>query len=220
MNEKTMKVGAFATKYGVSDRHARRLVAEHEADLIGHIEKRGNAGTWIDEYAEAYLRDLLRNPLEILPAEEPEAVPEELQAEVKRWMERYADLALRLADAEQRAARGDVAVAQLEAAEQRTLLLQDVHAESIGRLEAEHRANVARLEDFNRALQTDVGDLKREIEGKDAELCTAKEQAEQATQAQKAAEDKLEGIRAKLKVAKWWQRKKILRELEDLQRKK
>lgn len=219
-----IKTSAFAAKFGISDRHARRLVNEWEADLGGHIEKRGSAGTWIDEYAEAFLRDKLRNPMEILPAEEPEATPEELQAEVKRWMERYADLALRLADAEQRAAQGDVAVAKLEAAEQKTLLLQDAHAESLERLKAEREAAEGRIL-AESALQISQRDMAIQV----AETAVAtltdenqalSEQLGEAVDRAHVAEDKLDKIHAKteeLARAGHFKRKKILKELLALQ---
>ncbi len=226
MDGKPMKIGEFAARYGVSDRHARRLAAEHEADLVGHIEKRGNAGTWIDEYAEAYLRDKLRNPLEILPAE-PEAVdPADLLKELNAWMTKSVELAEKLADAERRAAAGDVAVARLEAAEQRTLLLQDVHAESIERLKTEREAAEGRIL-AESALQISQRDMA--IQAAETAIATLNEsnqtlsdQLDEALDRAHVAEDKLAQIRAKtaeLEHAGIFQRRKILRELRDLQSK-
>ena len=64
---KGTKLADFAKRFGISDRHARRLLNDHESELCGHFE-RNTRGTWIDDYAADFLRDLLRNPAEILPA--------------------------------------------------------------------------------------------------------------------------------------------------------
>lgn len=64
---KGTKLADFARRFGISDRHARRLLNDHESELCGHFE-RNTRGTWIDDYAVDFLRDLLRNPAEILPA--------------------------------------------------------------------------------------------------------------------------------------------------------
>lgn len=246
MDGKTMKIGEFAAKYGVTDRHARRLAAEHEADLVGHIEKKGNVGTWIDEYAEAYLRDLLRNPLEILPAELEEADPAELQRELN-------DMTRRWAEAEKRASMADAAAARLEAAEQRVLLLEDVHAEAMSRRDAEHKAELANLkasyvgqigalEGANRILQDNIEKAREQLREADERTHVAEADCQEAErtleqmrreakmradEAQDAEEQrvkvelKLEKIRAKtaeLAAAKWpWQRARILRELAALQ---
>ena len=239
MEGKTMKIGEFAAKYGVTDRHARRLAAACEADLVGHMEKRGNAGTWIDEYAEEYLRDKLRNPLEILPAEPEEADPAELQRELNEMTRRWAE-------AEQRATAGVAAVARLEAAEQRVLLLEDVHAEAMSRREAEHRAEVAEikagyagqigaLEGTNRILAENVEKVGEQLQEANERVREAESTLEQmrleakmrADEAQDAeeqrvkAEAKLAKIHAKtaeLVTAKWpWQRARILRELQEIQ---
>lgn len=216
MDGKTMKIGEFAAKYGVTDRHARRLAAEHEADLVGHIEKRGNVGTWIDEYAEAYLRDLLRNPLEILPAEPDEATPAELQRELNEMTRRWAE-------AEQRASLGAAAAARLEAAEQKTLLLQDVHAETVSRLDAEHKAELAGLraeygrqigdlEGTNRILQDNVEKAEEQIQVRDQQLQDLRADLDVAAY-------RLVKIRAKqaeIDRAPFFRRKKLKRELEAL----
>lgn len=229
MEGKTIKIGEFAARYGVTDRHARRLAAACEADLVGHIEKRGNAGTWIDEYAETYLRDKLRNPLEILPAPPEEADPAELQRELNEMTRKWAE-------AEQRASLGVAAAARLEAAEQRVLLLEDVHTEAMSRREAEHKSEVAKLEAEHRA---DVAEIKaayagqigalegtnrilaENVEKAGEQLQEANERALRAEAGKKAAEDLLAKIldkQAELTSAKWpWQRSKILRELKDLQ---
>jgi translation initiation factor IF-2 len=74
MLESMIKISEFAKRFGVSDRHARRLAADNEKELSGHIVKKGSGGTWIDEYAADYLRRKLRNPIEILPTPTEEEV--------------------------------------------------------------------------------------------------------------------------------------------------
>lgn len=112
MGEKMLKIGEFAARFGISDRHARRLFAQTEADIVGHFEKRGAAGTFIDDVAVEILRNKLTNPVEILPAEAFDST-DDLRAEItelrKQLMlkdeqlnlknERLAELALKVADA-------------------------------------------------------------------------------------------------------------------------
>lgn len=226
MEGKTMKIGAFAAKYGVTDRHARRLVAECESDLVGHIEKRGNVGTWIDEYAEAYLRDKLRNPMEILPAEPETLDPAELQDQINVLMAKCMGYAEKLADAERRAAEGIAAQAVLEHIKANVLLLEgkvedreteaklaaeraDKAERECHELKEQHRAELQKAADKLTQVEQDNQDLKGDLDIAARRLVAAKERDEQ--------------IRAKieeLEHAGIFQRRRILRELKELQNNK
>lgn len=124
MKTEMMKLSEFARVSGISDRHARRLLADNMEGLAGHYEKRGNKGTWIDREAADYLRQLLRNPMEIHPAA-PTVSIEDLQAQVNDLLKQNAALAARWADAERRAGESVAAVALLEAANIRTKELEE-----------------------------------------------------------------------------------------------
>ena len=154
-----IKISDFAGRYGVSDRHARRLLAEHETELCGHYT-RNTKGTWIDEFAAEFLRDLLRNPMEILPAE-PIVTIEDLQLEIEKIKDDRLKLAVALADAEKRAGANAGAAALLEAAESREKVLQAKN-EDLVRENATLEARAKEAESVNGALLDQANEAKAE----------------------------------------------------------
>lgn len=174
-----IKISDFAGRYGVSDRHARRLLAEHETELCGHYT-RNTKGTWIDEFAAEFLRDLLRNPMEILPAE-PMVSIEDLQLEIEKLKDDRLKLAVALADAEKRAGANAGAAALLEAAENREKALHDKNEKLIREnADLEKRAIEARKKEIETqgALDKAVDQAKANAElaeanGQEAEKAKA-----------------------------------------------
>lgn len=57
-----MKLQDFAALRGVTDRAIQKHLKNHEAELEGHIERRGPNGTWLDDYAQDYISKLMYRP--------------------------------------------------------------------------------------------------------------------------------------------------------------
>ncbi len=51
-----IKLQEFAQKIGISDRQVLRLVKKYAEELEGHVERRGSAGTWLDETAQEIIQ--------------------------------------------------------------------------------------------------------------------------------------------------------------------
>lgn len=153
MAGKMVKISDFAKQFGISDRHARRLVAENESDLSGHYEKRGSGGTWIDEVAAEILRGKLRNPQEYVQLTIDEADQAALQQQVidlqARLLEAYkavaderdvrAGLLLELGKQQLLAARTESEKERADRAEERAAQAQEAArtAEDIAQIAAQ-----------------------------------------------------------------------------------
>lgn len=57
-----VKLQDFAKECGVTDRTIQKHVQKHEEALEGHFERRGPNGTWLDEYAQDFIRGLMIQP--------------------------------------------------------------------------------------------------------------------------------------------------------------
>lgn len=57
-----MKLQDFATECGVTDRAIQKHIQKHEEALQGHFERRGPNGTWLDDFAQEYIRNLMVRP--------------------------------------------------------------------------------------------------------------------------------------------------------------
>lgn len=109
-----IKISEFAAKYGVSDRHVRRLVAAN-ADILGdHIDKRANCA-FLDDFAQDFLLGNLRDAKEILPAEDLVPIDAQTHAKLFELAEQQTKLSLALADAERRASQNAAAAGLLAA---------------------------------------------------------------------------------------------------------
>ena len=207
MGAKMLKIGEFAARFGISDRHARRLFAQTESDIVGHFEKRGAAGTFLDDVAVEILRGKLTNPVEILPADAFDNV-DSLKAEIAELQgqlrlkeeqlnlknEQLAELALRVADV-------SAMPAMLETANSEKLALQGKNEElltQMGSLEAQN----AFLSSQNVDLSNDNLDLAEKLRCASEDLKTASEEV-------KVEQDKnhlLEQQIATMKKASLWRR--------------
>lgn len=180
-----MKISEFASIYKVSERHVRRLIQKHEADMVGHYEQRGNEGTFIDNVGVDILKSKLRNKVEVVvDVSERER---QLQATI-------AELSIRYAVAMEKLEKAAGTQALLEAAEDRAK-------------DATARAAQAEVE----RMQLEAAFKASEEYRTKAEL-RAEDFAQEAERAQLEAENlrnKLEQIAA----ARGFKRRKLLKEL-------
>lgn len=84
-----IKLQDFAKQNGVTDRAIQRHIKKHEKELQGHVIRKGPNGTWMDEFAQMYVKNLLREH-PIVVSEVSEQVTN-LQAENKRLLEALND---------------------------------------------------------------------------------------------------------------------------------
>jgi len=156
-----LKTGDFATRCGVSKRHIDRLLKRHEEDLSGHFERREAGGTFLDEYAQDFLRSKLRNPMEILPAEE-ELDPKALKAELDELRRQLTVASVSLADAERRAGQNAGAAALLEASDGEKKRLQKEKDELL-KLNGSQEAQISRLSDDNEVLEGKYAQSQKDL---------------------------------------------------------
>ena len=57
-----IKLQDFAQMRGVTDRAIQKHIKNHEAELEGHIERRGVNGTWLDDFAQEFIANLMYRP--------------------------------------------------------------------------------------------------------------------------------------------------------------
>lgn len=55
-----IKLQDLAAQYKVTDRAIQKHLKKHEKELEGHFERKGPNGTWLDEYACNYIKELMR----------------------------------------------------------------------------------------------------------------------------------------------------------------
>jgi len=54
-----IKLQDFARECGVTDRTIQKHVKKHEQELEGHFFRKGKNGTWLDEFAQDFIRNLM-----------------------------------------------------------------------------------------------------------------------------------------------------------------
>lgn len=186
MHGKWLKIGDFAARFQVSDRHVRRMVADNAVELEGHVEKRGAAGTWLDEEAVEILRGKLRNPTEILPAVREEEDPIYLRREIESLDNELKEAYKKLAEAEAVARANVEAKARLDYLQQHVALLEADNAA------AEERAKKAERDS---SAAKEAASIARDIATdaiKEAEQAKAKlEEAEERARAAEAEAERL-----------------------------
>lgn len=65
-----LKLQDFAREKGVTDRAIQKHIQNHLPELLDHIERRGPKGTWLDEYAQEFISNLMyETPTAILDTE-------------------------------------------------------------------------------------------------------------------------------------------------------
>lgn len=62
-----MKLQDFAQECGVTDRAIQKHIQKHEDALRGHFERHGPNGTWLDDFAQDYIKGLMvQRPLTVV----------------------------------------------------------------------------------------------------------------------------------------------------------
>lgn len=159
-----MKLTEFAGLFAVSERHARRLFSEYQADIDGHYYRDGRKGTELDDYAVEYLKSKLKKQFEIVTPGSSDK-ERELEDQLKKLLVEYAETSKKLADAERRAGEGAGAVALLAAAKEQQNDLKERVAQAEARAEqAEEKRQKAADE------VRDLDDQRARAEAKATEL--------------------------------------------------
>lgn len=203
-----MKLSEFANVYKVSERHVRRLIKKYESDMVGHYEQKGNEGTFIDDAGVEILKSKLKTPFEVSVGG-----PSDRERQLENTI---TELSMRYAAACEKLVENAGAVALLEAAKEKELLLEARADQAEERaLEAEKKAEEA----SRQAVAATQKKLETELA-----LEEAKERAEAAEDvaelnAQEAERAKAESaeLRAKLEqiaAARGFKRRKLLKELK------
>lgn len=197
-----IKISEFARRFGISDRHARRLAAECESDISGHVEKRSSGGTWIDEVAVEILRSRLRNPVEMLPSpsEDPDPDPDMLR-KIRELQEDLMQAYRTLSD--ERRARVDL----LEELGQQRLLAAKTESERERADRAEARAEQSErvaVEATKRKLEAEkhaqAAEDIAEMNAQEADRLKGEKNAAEARAA--AADEEVDRLRAELEMIK------------------
>lgn len=150
--ENMVKLVDFARDNGVTDRAIQKHIQKHEADLLEHIDRQGNSGTWLDDFAQHYIRGLLlRQPLAVIKDNEDYRLLREENIELRTQIGKATDQILKLQDIltaqAMELADGRTAQKLLEAAESRQNALQaELERYRLDVDEAEESANKAALE--------------------------------------------------------------------------
>lgn len=116
----------FAEIHRISERTVQVHIKNNEAELEGHVDRRGKQGTWLDEFAVEFLLDRIQ-----LPTKDEILVPTPREAAL---MGQLSEAHRKLADAERRAGE---------------------NAEAAGKvffLEANNEAQAARIEELSREV--------------------------------------------------------------------
>ena len=136
-----IKLQDFARDCGVTDRAIQKHIKNHEEDLQGHIERRGKNGTWIDEYAEEYIRGLMKTAPVVVGDNAQLRKIDELEQKIDRlygYIEKKDDFINRMMEA------AAVQQKRIENLESQKLLIEERTEKKIidvrKELEASHRA--------------------------------------------------------------------------------
>ena len=165
---KSIKIGDFARECGVSDRAIYKHLQKHEAELSGHLDKQGNNGTWLDEYAQNFVRGLmLRQPVTIIQDNEEYRLLREENIELRQQLTKATDQILKFQDIlstqATEIAEGRAAQKLLEAAESRQ---SDLKAEldryRLDIDEAQEEANKAAQEALEAQKRAEAAEAKAE----------------------------------------------------------
>lgn len=80
----TIKLQDFARQQGVTERTVQKHLKKHEAELEGHFERKGPNGTWLDDYAQDFIRGhLIQSPIVVYDNEAARLKEENLELHKK-----------------------------------------------------------------------------------------------------------------------------------------
>lgn len=133
----------FAEQNRITDRTVQIHIKENQEILEGHVERRGKQGTWLDDFAVAFLLDRIQ-----LPTKDEVLVPTPREANLLLELSKVNAL---LADAERRAGENAAAAGKLQLLEEQSHSLKEVNADLLKQVfnlerdaqEAEERAAAA-----------------------------------------------------------------------------
>lgn len=103
-----IKLQDFARENGVTDRNIQKHVKKYAAELDGHVIKKGPGGTWLDEYAQKFIKDhMMFNPIVVYdqPKEELEKLKNdkiELLEEMNKLKDKMLEKDEKLLEAEKK----------------------------------------------------------------------------------------------------------------------
>ena len=203
-----MKLAEFANNYRVSERHVRRLIQKYESDMVGHYEKRGNEGTFIDNVGVEFLKSKLRTQVDVVVGG---------SSERERQLENtITELSMRYAAACEKLVENAGAVALLEAAKEKELALEARADRAEERaLEAEKKAEEASRQAVaatQKKLETELA-LEEANERAAAAEDVAELNAQEAERAKAEAED-LRAMLEQIAASRGLKRRKLLKELK------
>ena len=148
MTDSAVKLQDFARSMGVTDRAIQKHIQRHREDLEGHLERKGNNGTWLDDYAQSYIRDLMR-PAPVVYAAGAVDELEDLRRELETVTAKYTAALEGLLAANQQIADNQAVTLLLEAATERLEAAND----EISRLQSELQMVKAELDQADMAKQ-------------------------------------------------------------------
>ena len=82
-----IKVQDFAQECGITDRQIHRLLNKYEDEIVGHFERQGQNGTWLDETACQILRSKMKKLPPSVSDQQTVREKQALEAENKRLNE-------------------------------------------------------------------------------------------------------------------------------------
>lgn len=145
------KLQDFATECGVTDRAIQKHLKKHEEALVGHFERKGPNGTWLDEFAQDYIRGLMiQQPVIVGDVFQQQEI-DRLKAENDALKDRLLAIQDRLLDTQEALMLGKEAQLALEASKKETALLEGFIRDAKNEIaelkkekeEAEERARMA-----------------------------------------------------------------------------
>lgn len=153
-----IKLQDFARQHGVTDRTVQKHLKRYESELEGHFERKGPNGTWLDDYAQDFIKGhLIQSPVVVYDNEAARLREENLDLQ-KRLTEAYELLSN--AREQQMGLIEELGTQRLLAAK-----AEDVERE---RQQAEERARTA--EDIAEAEAQEAARAKSEAEALRAQL--------------------------------------------------
>lgn len=157
-----IKLQDFARACGVTDRAIQKHIRNHRNELEEHIRRNGNNGTWLDDYAQNYIKGLMKErPAVILDGSQVQKV-QELQARIDML---YEHIAKKDAFIDKMIAHSELQQERIERLENQKLLLEERTEKRIidvkQELEASHKATESILTRENEILREE---LKQEKE--------------------------------------------------------
>ena len=173
-----IKLQDFARQMGVTDRAIQKHLKNYESDLQGHFERKGQNGTWLDDYAQDFIRERMKQqPVVVLDGEASDLLDKNRSLEQenrelqKKLIEAYEMLT---------AAKEQQLQLQQDLAEQKLLAAK---AEGMELLLDETRERLKTAEDIAEMTAQEAGEEKQkflsQIEEKEKETAALKEELEE-----------------------------------------